>query len=236
MTAVLPLAVKESTNSGIWSWLTTVDHKKIGTLYGISGVIFFMLAGAEALLIRTQLSAPNGTIISANVYNQLFTMHALMMIFLGVMPMGAAFFNWLVPLMIGARDVAFPRLNALSFWTFLSGGLLLTSSWLFGEAPDVGWFAYAPLTEKAYTIGKAMDFYSVGLILLGVASTIASLNFVVTIINMRAPGMTWFRMPIFVWMIFVVAWLLILSLPILTIGLVQIYFDRNYSQMEFVWV
>ena len=188
-----------------------------------------MLAGAEALLIRTQLSAPNGTIISANVYNQLFTMHALMMIFLGVMPMGAAFFNWLVPLMIGARDVAFPRLNALSFWTFLSGGLLLTSSWLFGEAPDVGWFAYAPLTEKAYTIGKAMDFYSVGLILLGVASTIASLNFVVTIINMRAPGMTWFRMPIFVWMIFVVAWLLILSLPILTIGLVQIYFDRNFA-------
>ena len=229
MTTALPLAVKQETESGVWSWLTTVDHKKIGTLYGISGVIFFIIAGFEALLIRTQLAVPNGTIIDADTYNQLFTMHALMMIFLGVMPMGAAFFNWLVPLMIGARDVAFPRLNAFSFWTFLGGALLLTSSWLFGEAPDVGWFAYAPLTEKAYTVGLAMDFYAVGLILLGVASTVASLNFVVTIINMRAPGMSCFRMPVFVWMIFVVAWLLILSLPVLTIGLTQIYFDRNFG-------
>ena len=192
------------TEGGIWSWITTVDHKRIGTLYGVSGFTFFLVGGVEAMLIRTQLAVPQGTVIDAELYNQLFSIHALTMIFLAIMPMGAAFFNWMVPLMIGARDVAFPRLNALSYWIFLAGALLLTSSFLFGGAPDAGWFAYAPLTESQFSPGRSMDFYVLGLLLLGVSSMAAALNFAVTIINMRAPGMTMMRLPVFIWMTFVV--------------------------------
>ncbi len=220
--------------SGIWAWLTTVDHKRIGTLYGLSGMVFFVVAGIEALLIRSQLAVPNGEVVDADLFNALFSMHALTMIFLGVMPLGAAFFNWLVPLMIGARDVAFPRLNALSYWIFLSGALMLNASWLLGGAPDTGWFAYAPLTENAYSTGRSMDFYTVSLIILGTSSLIASLNFIVTIINLRAPGMTMFRLPVFVWMTMIVAWLLVLSLPVLTVGLIQLYFDRNFTTNFFI--
>ncbi len=220
--------------SGIWAWLTTVDHKRIGTLYGVSGMVFFVVAGIEALLIRSQLAVPNGEVVDADLFNALFSMHALTMIFLGVMPLGAAFFNWLVPLMIGARDVAFPRLNALSYWIFLSGALMLNASWLLGGAPDTGWFAYAPLTENTYSTGRSMDFYTVSLIILGTSSLIASLNFIVTIINLRAPGMTMFRLPVFVWMTMIVAWLLVLSLPVLTVGLIQLYFDRNFTTNFFI--
>jgi cytochrome c oxidase subunit I len=131
---------------GFWSWITTVDHKKIGILYGYTAFAFFILGGLEALVIRAQLATPEGQVVSADLYNQLFTTHGVTMIFLVVMPMGAAFFNYFIPLMIGARDVAFPRLNALSYWVFLFGGLFLYSSFLFGGAPDGGWFAYAPLT------------------------------------------------------------------------------------------
>ena len=230
--ALAPPAVQAP--SGVWSWLTTVDHKRIGTLYGISGMSFFVLGGIEALLIRSQLAVPNGDVVDADRFNALFSMHALTMIFLGVMPLGAAFFNWLVPLMIGARDVAFPRLNALSYWFFLAGALMLNASWLFGEAPDTGWFAYAPLTEEPFSTGRAMDFYTVSLIILGTSSLIASLNFIVTIINLRAPGMTMFRLPVFVWMTMIVSWLLVLSLPVLTVGLVQLYFDRNFTTNFFI--
>ena len=215
--------------SGVWDWLTTVDHKKIGVLYGVSGFSFFLLGGIEAMLIRTQLAVPNGTVLDAELYNQLFTMHALTMIFLAIMPMGASFFNYFIPLMIGARDVAFPRLNALSYWIFLSGALILTSSFIFGGAPDGGWFAYAPLSSEDYSVGRAMDFYSVGLAVLGLSSLMASLNFAVTIINMRAPGMTMMRLPVFMWMTIVVNFLLILSLPVITVALVQLYFDRNFA-------
>ena len=142
---------------GIWSWLTTVDHKRIGALYGVTGFTFFLLGGMEAILLRTQLAVPNGDVIDADRFNQLFTMHALTMIFLAIMPMGAAFFNYFIPLMIGARDVAFPRLNALSYWVFLAGGVLLTSSFVFGGAPDAGWFAYAPLTESKFSPGNGMN-------------------------------------------------------------------------------
>ncbi|MDA0364534.1 MAG: cytochrome c oxidase subunit I [Chloroflexi bacterium] len=220
-------------HTGLWSWLTTVDHKRIGTLYGVTAVLFFMLGGLEALAVRTQLAVPNATVIEAGRFNQFFTMHALTMIFLAVMPLGAAFFNWFVPLMIGARDVAFPRLNALSYWVFLGGGLLLVSSFIFGGAPDAGWFAYAPLSGKTYA-GSGMDFYVIGLLTLGLSSLIAALNFAVTIINMRAPGMTMMRLPVFIWMTIVVAFLLILSLPVLTVALVQMLFDRNFETNFFV--
>ena len=218
--------------SGVWSWITTVDHKRIGVLYGVSAFIFFIIGGLEALAIRTQLAVPNGNVIDAETFNQLFTMHALTMIFLAIMPLGAAFFNYMVPLMIGARDVAFPRMNALSFWLFLFGGLLLYSSFIFGGAPDAGWFAYAPLTEEPFG-GTGMDFYAVGLLMLGVASMVAALNFAVTIINMRAPGMTMMRMPVFVWMTLIISFLLILAIPVITVALIELLFDRNYSTSFF---
>jgi cytochrome c oxidase subunit 1 len=213
--------------------LTTVDHKKIGVLYGISGFIFLLIGGLEALTIRTQLAVPNGTVIDADRFNQFFTMHALTMIFMAVMPMGASFFNYFIPLMIGARDVAFPRLNALSYWVFLSGALLLTSSFAFGGAPGGGWFGYAPLTSSEYHVSSGMDFYTVGLAILGTSSLMASLNFAVTIINMRAPGMTMMRLPVFMWMTIVVNFLLILSLPVITVALIELYFDRNFGTTFF---
>ncbi len=215
--------------SGVWSWVTTVDHKRIGTLYGISAFIFFLIGGVEALMMRVQLASPEADVVGPELYNQLFGMHALTMIFLAIMPLGAAFFNWMIPLMIGARDVAFPRINALSYWLFIFGGVLLTSSFLFGAAPDSGWFAYAPLTETEFSSGLNMEFYVLGLLLLGVSSMAAALNFAVTIINLRAPGMTMMRMPVFVWMTLVVAALLILALPVLTIALLQLLFDRNFG-------
>ncbi len=226
----MPLAHEETT---IWTWLTTVDHKKIGVLYGVSGFVFFLIAGLEALTIRTQLAVPNGAVIDADRFNQFFTMHALTMIFMAIMPMGAAFFNYFVPLMIGARDVAFPRLNALSYWVFISGALILTSSFFLGGAPDGGWFGYAPLSAEEYALNMGMDFYTVGLVVLGTSSMMASLNFAVTIINMRAPGMTMMRLPVFIWMTIVVNFLLILSLPVITVALVELYFDRNFTTTFF---
>jgi len=222
-------ALGQTHESTIWKWMTTVDHKKIGVLYLVTGFIFFLVGGIEATLVRTQLAVPNGTVLDAGTYNQLFTMHALTMIFLAIMPMGAAFFNYFIPLHIGARDVAFPRLNALSYWVLLSGGLILTSSFLFGEAPDGGWFAYAPLTDETFAPNKGLDFYTVGLAVAGLASLMSSLNFAVTIINMRAPGMTMMRLPVYMWMTLVVAFLLILSLPVITVALLQLYFDRNFG-------
>jgi cytochrome c oxidase subunit 1 len=212
--------------AGFWSWVTTVDHKRIGILYGVTAFAFFLVGGLEALLIRMQLARPDGTVVSAEAYNQIFTMHGLTMIFLVVMPLSAAFFNYMLPLMIGARDVAFPRLNAFSYWVFLFGGLFLYSSFLLGGAPNCGWFAYQPLCGQAATHG---DFYALGLIVLGISSTVAAVNFVVTVINMRAPGMSLFRMPVFVWMTFVVSFLLIFALPVLTVDLVLAFFDGQYG-------
>src|SRR5256885_7106373 len=182
--------------TGFWSWFTTVDHKRIGILYGVTAFVFFVIGGIEALLIRMQLAQPNGHILGAEAYNQLFTMHGTTMIFLVVMPMGAAFANYLVPLMIGARDVAFPRLNAFSYWLFLFGGIFLYSSWFLGGAPNGGWFGYAPNSTTDPTIG--MTFYALGLLTTGIASTAGAVNLAVTIINMRAPGMSFFRLPGFV--------------------------------------
>src|SRR5881392_2355499 len=151
--------------TGLWSWFTTVDHKKIGLLYGFSAFAFFLIGGVEALLIRSQLAKPDNTLLNANQYNQIFTMHGITMIFLFVMPMSAAFFNYLIPLMIGARDVALPRLNAFSYWAFLFGGLFLYSSFLLGGAPNGGWFGYAPLSLQKVTgsvpFAHNMDYYAI---------------------------------------------------------------------------
>ena len=220
--------------SKIWGWMTTVDHKKIAALYGVTGFFFFLVGGVEALLVRTQLAVPEGTVIDADLYNQLFSTHALTMIFLAIMPLGASFFNYFIPLQIGARDVAFPRLNALGYWMYLSGGVMLTLSFFFGGAPDGGWFGYAPLSSEAFSPGRNMDYYTVSLLILGTSSLISSLNFIVTIINMRAPGMTMMRLPVYMWMTLVVAFLLVLSLPVITVGLIQLYFDRNFGTSFFV--
>jgi cytochrome c oxidase subunit 1 len=215
--------------SVLWSWITTVDHKRIGILYGVTAFAMFLVGGLEALLMRLQIARPEQNIVSAEFYNALFTMHATTMIFMVVMPLGAAFFNYLVPLMIGARDVAFPRLNALSYWVFLGGVLFMNSSFLVGTPPDGGWFGYTPLTSKQFSPDFAIDFWLLGLQILGVASMMAGVNFIVTIVNMRAPGMSLMRMPVFIWMILVVQFLVVLAFPIITVGLFFLLFDRFFG-------
>jgi cytochrome c oxidase subunit I len=211
--------------TGFWSWFTTIDHKKIGILYGVTSFIFFVIGGSEALLIRAQLAKPDNTLLSAGTYNEIFTMHGVTMVFLVIMPMSAAFFNYLIPLMIGARDVAFPRLNAFSYWAFLFGGLFIYSSWFLGGAPNGGWFGYAPNSTTDPSIG--MSFYAAGLLITGIASSAGAINLAVTVINMRAPGMSLFRLPVFVWMGLTVQFLLAFSLPIITVGLFELLFDRE---------
>jgi cytochrome c oxidase subunit 1 len=216
---------RPAATTGFWSWITTIDHKKIGILYGVTSFIFFVIGGSEALLIRAQLAKPDNTLLSADAYNQIFTMHGVTMVFLVIMPMSAAFFNYLIPLMIGARDVAFPRLNAFSYWAFLFGGLFIYSSWFLGGAPNGGWFGYAPNSTTDPSIG--MSFYAAGLLITGIASSAGAINLAVTVINMRAPGMSLFRMPVFVWMGLTVQFLLAFSLPIITVGLFELLFDRE---------
>ena len=215
----------------VWSWLTTVDHKRIGILYGTSAFIFFLVGGIEALIMRLQLARPDNTLVGPERFNELFTMHGTTMIFLAVMPLSSAFFNYMIPLMIGARDVAFPRLNALSYWIFLSGALFLNSSWLFGLAPDGGWFGYANLTSIQFSPKHTIDFWMLGLQILGLSSMLAGFNFLVTIINMRAPGMTLMRMPVFIWMSFVTQFLLVLAFPAITVALILLMFDRFFGTL-----
>ncbi|MBX3134168.1 MAG: cytochrome c oxidase subunit I [Gemmatimonadaceae bacterium] len=226
-TATAPTATAE--NTGIRSWITTVDHKRIGTLYLWTALFFFLVGGFEAVLIRTQLMQPNMGFVSAETYNQLFTMHGTTMVFLAVMPLSAAFFNYLIPLQIGARDVAFPRLNAFSYWVYLLGGIFITLPILFKLAPDGGWFGYAPLTTPRFSPGPNIDFWVLGLQILGVSSLAAAFNFITTIINMRAPGMSLMRMPMFTWMSFVVQFLLILAFPPITVALFFLLMDRFFG-------
>ena len=219
----------ETRYTGLSGWLSTVDHKKIGIIYIISAFAFFIVGGIEALLMRTQLAVPNNTFLTPDVYNQLLTMHGTTMIFLGIMPMNVGLGNYIVPLMIGARDMAFPRLNALSVWLFILGGLMLYASFITGGAPAMGWFAQAPLSLKPYSPTTGMDYWVLGLTLTGVASIAGSLNFIVTILNMRCPGMRLNRMPLFVWMQLVTAFILIFAFPSLTAAQVMAYFDRNFG-------
>jgi cytochrome c oxidase subunit 1 len=220
--------------TGVWSWITTVDHKRIGILYAATAFAFFLIGGLEALLIRIQLARPDNTFLSPEAYNQMFTMHGTTMIFLAVMPLSAVFFNFFIPLQIGARDVAFPRLNAFSYWVFLLGGLFLMVSLPLGLAPDQGWFGYANLTSRQYSPGMHVDFWNLGLQILGVSSLAAAVNFFTTIINMRAPGMKMLRMPVFVWMSLITQVLLLLSFPVITVALIMLMFDRYFGTHFFV--
>ncbi|MBA2627708.1 MAG: cytochrome c oxidase subunit I [Gemmatimonadales bacterium] len=226
--------VAPHTSTGLWSWITTVDHKRIGILYGASAFLFFLIGGLEALLLRIQLGRPDNTFLSPELYNQLFTMHGTTMIFLAVMPLSAMYFNFFIPLLIGARDVAFPRLNAFSYWVFLLGGLFLNASFLFGAAPNQGWFGYANLTSRQYSPGLNVDFWMMGLQILGIASLAAGVNFFVTVLNMRAPGMKLMRMPMFVWMSFITQVLILLAFPVITVALILLMFDRLFGSHFFV--
>ncbi len=226
-----PLGVltRPSGSTGWRSWLFSVDHKRIGIMYGAAALFFLVVGGCEALLIRLQLARPGGAVLTADQYNQVFTMHGVTMIFLVAMPLGAAFANYLVPLQIGARDVAFPRLNAFSFWCFLFGALFINSSWFLGGAADGGWFAYAPNTGVNFSPSHGLDFFAIGLQITGIASLVSAINLIVTVINLRAPGMTWFKMPVFTWMLFVVQVLLLFAIPVFTVALFLLMFDRLFD-------
>ncbi len=219
--------------TGWRAWAFTIDHKRLGIMYGVVAMAFFVVGGIEALLIRAQLAGPEGTILSADRYNQMFTMHATTMVFLFAMPMAAAFGNYFVPLQIGARDVAFPRINAFGFWCFLFGGLFLSSSWLLGGAPDGGWFMYPPNANQLFSPTNGNDFWALGLQITGIASLTGAINLIVTIFNMRAPGMKLMKMPIFTWMILVVQFLLLFAIPVITVALFLLTFERNFGATFF---
>ena len=213
----------------IVDWSTTVDHKKIGIMYLLASFGFFVLGGIEALMIRTQLAGPEQAFLHPQTYNEILTMHGTTMIFLVVMPILVGFGNYVVPIMIGAYDMAFPRLNALGLWLFVFGGILLYLSFLSGGAPDAGWFAYAPLTEKTYSASNGMDFWVLGLLVTGFASIAGAINFIVTILNMRAPGLTLNRLPVFVWTQLVTSFLILFAFPSLTVAQILLFFDRNFG-------
>ncbi len=209
------------------SWVTTVDHKRIGILYLWTTLGFFAFGGLLALLIRTQLLTPNEGFMTKDSYNEAVTIHGTTMIFLVLVPVAAAFGNYLVPLMIGARDMAFPRLNALSYWLFLLGGLvLLLSFFARGGAADTGWTAYVPLSTL-HSPGHGQDLWILSLHILSISSAAGAINFIVTIHNMRAPGMSWTRIPLFCWSILTYAWMLIIVLPVLSAGLTMMLLDRE---------
>jgi cytochrome c oxidase subunit 1 len=231
ITAVIP---RPTSYAGVWGWMTTVDHKRIGVLYGVTALILMLIAGLEAGVLRMQLAQPDSGIIGGDRFNQMFTMHATVMVFMVIMPLSASFFNFVVPLAIGARDVAFPRLNALSYWLFLFGALLFHSSFLVDQLPDAGWFSYANLTEKPFSVNQGLDFWALGLLVLGTSSVAAALNFIVTIVNLRAPGMRLMRMPVFIWMTLITSILLVLAFPVITVGLIELTMDRNFGTHFFI--
>jgi cytochrome c oxidase subunit I len=220
-------------STGWRSWLFTVDHKKLGIMYGVAAMVFFLIGGLEALLIRAQLAGPEGTVLSADQYNQMFTMHATTMVFLFVMPMAAAFANYFVPLQIGARDVAFPRINAFGFWCFLFGGIFLNTSWFLGGAADGGWFMYQPNANALFSPTHGIDFWGLGLQITGIASLTGAINLIVTVLNMRAPGMKMMKMPIFTWMVLVVQFLLLFAIPVITVALFLLMFQREFGATFF---
>ncbi len=214
--------------SGVMEWLTTVDHKKIGIMYLYTTFFFFLVGGVMALLMRTQLAVGNNDFLTPKLYNQIMTLHGTTMIFLWIIPVFSGFGNYFVPLMIGARDMAFPRINAFSFWMIPLGGLVMYSGLLTQTgAAAAGWTGYVPLTERAYAIGLGQDLWILGLHILGIASIMGAVNFLVTIHNMRAPGMTWFRLPLFVWSMEVTAALTLLASPFLAGVLAMVLMDRQ---------
>jgi cytochrome c oxidase subunit 1 len=247
----------------ILTWITSTDHKKIGIAYIYTAFIFFVLAGIEALIMRSQLAVPDNSFVQPELYNEAMTMHGTVMLFLFLMPMWTGFGNYLIPLMIGSRDIAFPRLNQFGYYMLAFGGALFAFSLVIGEAPNIGWFAYAPLTEANITCltnvatltsqaqatlaaqtaaaggqgcfspGLNADFWALGLTILGISSIVTSINFIVTIIKMRAPGMTINRMPMFVWMMLVTSFLMIFALPSLTAASAMLELDRHWGMHFF---
>ena len=213
---------------GLLGWITTTDHKRIGIMYFFASLILFGAGGVEALTIRTQLYSPGSHVVSPETYNELFTMHGVTMIFLFVIPMSTgAFGNYLVPLMIGARDMAFPRMNAVSFWLFLGSAVFIYTGLASGHAPNAGWFDYVPLASKTYDPGPNIDFYGYGLIFNGIASTMTSINIIVTIFKLRAPGMSFNRMPLFCFAFLAVSFSLLFALPSLSVACTFLELDRQ---------
>jgi cytochrome c oxidase subunit 1 len=224
---------KLSFSDALYVIVTTVDHKKLGLMYIVASLIFLVIAGLMASVMRLQLAFPNGHIVSPATFNRLFTMHGTTMVFLVGMPLLAGFANYLIPLMIGARDMAFPRLNAFGFWIFLFGGFLLYFSYVgggglqgAGSAPDVGWFAYSPLTERAFSRGLSTDYWTLGVLCSGIGSLASALNVIATVASMRCPGMTLSRMPMFVWLMLVDSWLILIALPPLSAAQIMLMLDR----------
>jgi cytochrome c oxidase subunit I len=214
-------------------WVVTVDHKRLGVMYVISGLVFLVVAGLEASAIRLQLASSGLHVVPPGTFNRLFTMHGTTMVFLVGIPIVFGFANYLVPLMIGARDLAFPRLNAFGFWAFLFGGLLLYFSVLGGEglygggsAPDVGWFAYAPLTGRAFSPGNSTDYWNLSILVMGFGTVATSINLIVTTLAMRCPGMTLGRLPVYVWMMLVVSGMTVIALPPLSAAQIMLLLDR----------
>jgi cytochrome c oxidase subunit 1/cytochrome c oxidase subunit I+III len=213
---------------GHLGWFTTTDHKRIGIMYFFTSLFFFGAGGVEALLMRTQLIGPNGHVLSPAAYDEMFTMHGITMIFLFVIPMTTgAFGNYLLPLMIGARDMAFPRMNAVSYWIYLLSGILMYMGLVTGHAPNAGWFDYVPLASKTYDPGVNIDFYGWGLIFNGISSTATSINFIVTMFKMRAPGMSLNRMPLFCFAFLAVSFALLFALPSLSVATLFLELDRQ---------
>src|SRR5437764_6702676 len=213
---------------GLTGWISTTDHKRIGLLYLFTTLILFAAGGAEALLIRTQLLGPNGTVLRPSAFNEVMTMHGVTMIFFVIVPITTgAFGNYLLPLMLGARDMAFPRLNALGYWLFLGSSIFIYSGLLLGHGPNAGWFNYVPLSSRQYDPGSNIDFYALGLIFNGISSTITAINFIVTIFKMRAPGMSLNRMPLFAYAFLAVSFALVFALPALTLDNIFLELDRR---------
>lgn len=233
-TISVPANKKQGLGAEIWSWLTTVDHKKIGVMYLAMTMVFFVIAGILALIIRTQLSAPGLKIVDPNTYDMLFTMHGSAMIFLVVIPaLVGGFGNYFVPLQIGARDVAFPRINALSFWMVLFAGLVMLVGFLLGQSSNAAWTAYVPLSNKQFSPQVGMDIWLMGVILMGISSTLGAVNFLVTVYAMRAPGMTAWRIPLFTWAMITTAAMILMATPVLTAALIMLVTDRNFNTQFF---
>jgi cytochrome c oxidase subunit 1 len=215
---------------GLVSWVLTTDHKRIGLLYIGTSFVFFLVGGVMALIIRAELTNAGQQVVGTNTYNELFTMHGTVMMFLFATPMGAGFANYLVPLHVGAHDMAFPRLNALSYWLFVGGGIVLLSGFLTASgAPHFGWTAYTPLSNATYSPGAGGDLWVLGLLLAGVSTTLTAINVVTTVVSLRAPGMTMFRLPLFTWTWLVVAVLVLLAFPVITGALAMLFIERRFN-------
>ena len=228
-----PLGATWAATPGLAGFLTTVDHKRIGKRYFATSLAFLLLGGIEALLLRSQLAHPQSSLLGPDAYNQIMTMHGTTMILLFNTPIFAAFGNYLVPLQIGSRDMAFPRLNALSYWIFLLAGLFMYTSFVVGRVPDGGWFSYTPLTSSQYSPGFNLDFWAIGVTFLGVSTTVGGINFIVTIFRLRAPGMSFNRIPLFVWAILAMSFMIVFALPAITLAGLLLELDRAFGMRWF---